>query len=94
MKYPGVASLFIGLGIFGPAGAQPQGPAPSPVPEPKVPAVEVIAVNECVKQVRKMLPAERFDAHVGLNGQIRPTGSNEALARFKSCMQQAGYPMD
>ncbi len=86
-----VSSLFLGLFAVGPAHAQ--GQAPHPLTVPNEAGGEVMAVNACVKQIRQLQPGERFDAYVGLNGQVRPAGSETAIARFRLCLQQAGYPM-
>jgi len=57
-------------------------------------AIRERAVIACVREVRAKHPGSHFDAHIGLRGDVRLSGSPAEQAEFRECMQRLGQPME
>jgi hypothetical protein len=56
---------------------------------------ELVAINQCVREVRQARPGSDFDAHVGTLGTMRYVSSTDAeIGAFKRCMDAKGFPVD
>jgi hypothetical protein len=73
-----------------------QQPAGDPKQEPRhAVGAELVAINQCVREVREARPGSAFDAHIGTLGTMRyVSGTDAEIAAFKRCMETKGFPVD
>jgi hypothetical protein len=66
-----------------------------PKQEPRnVIGAELVAINQCVREVRRSTPGSDFDAHVGTLGTIRYVGTDAEIATCKRCIETKGFSVE
>jgi hypothetical protein len=88
-----LASVVMLLALADSGQAQQPGADPKQGPR-NVIGAELVAINQCVRQVRAAHPGSEFDAHVGTLGPIRYVGTEAEIAAFRRCMQAKGFSVD
>jgi hypothetical protein len=88
-----LASVLTLLALAGRGEAQQPGSNPKQEPRAAIGA-ELVAINQCVREVRVANPGTEFDAHIGTRGAFRYLGTDAEIAAFKRCMQEKGFPVD
>ena len=89
-----VVSLVILLAWADSGQAQQPGAKPKQESQHLVGA-ELVAINQCVREIRQAQKGSEFDAHVGTLGAMRYVSATDPeIAAFKRCMEAKGFSVD